>query len=53
MHKLWKPDDQSLMERLKEYILTGPTLEIPDPFGKFYIHTDWSKDGMVVVIMQV
>ena len=40
------------MERPKKEILAGPTLEIPDPSQRFYIKTDWSKDGMGAVILQ-
>ena len=28
-------------------------LEILDPYWRFYIKTDWSKDGMGVVLLQV
>ena len=41
-----------LMERLKKDILLGLTLERPDPSRRFLIKIDWSKDGMVVVLLQ-
>ena len=52
MQNLWNPEDQRLMEHLKKDILAGPTLEIPDPSRRFYIKTDWSKDGMEAVLLQ-
>ena len=32
--------------------MAGPTLERQDPSRRFYIKTDWSKDGMGAVILQ-
>ena len=44
---------KKLLERIKKDILSGPTLSRPDPSRGFYIKTDWSKDGMGAVILQV
>ena len=52
MQKLWNIEDQRLLERLNKYILSGPTLAIPYLFRRFYINIDWSKDGMVAVLLQ-
>ena len=53
MHNLWTPEYQRLLERLKEEIMEGPTLSIPDPSRIFYIKTDWSKNGMEAVLLQL
>ena len=47
MHKLWTPKDQRLIERLKENIVSGPTLEILYPLQSFYIKAYLSNDEMV------
>ena len=52
MQNLWTPDDQMLLELINKYIVSGPTLERPDPYLRFYIKTYWSKDLMVVVLLQ-
>ena len=52
MHNLWNPDDQRLLELLKKYILSGPTLARPDPYIRFYTKKDWSKDVMGEVLLQ-
>ena len=41
-----------LFDILKEKILLGPTLSIPDPSQRFYINTDWSKYGTLAVLIQ-
>ena len=33
--------------------MEGPTLSIPDPSRIFYIKTDWSKNGMEAVLLQL
>ena len=53
VHNLWNPEDQRLLEMLKENILSRATLERLDPSRRFYIKTYWSKDGMEAVILQV
>ena len=52
MQNLWSKEDQRLLERIKKDILSGPTLAIPDPYRRFYIKIDWSKDGMLAVLLQ-
>ena len=52
MQNLWNPKHQRLIEWLKKEILSGPTLSILDLSRRFYIRTDWSKDGMGAVLMQ-
>ena len=46
MQKLWTKEDQILLDRTKENIVAGATLEIQDPSCKLYTKSDWSKDGM-------
>ena len=41
-----------LFDLLKEKILLGPTLSIPDPCRSFYIKIKWSKDVTEEVIIQ-
>ena len=53
MQNLWTPEDQRLPERLKYDIMTGPMFARPESYRRFYIKTDWSKDGMGEVILQV
>ena len=52
MNNLWNKEDQRLLERLKKDILSGPNLSRPDPYIRFYIKTDCSKDGMVAVLLK-
>ena len=52
MQNLWKPEEQRLLERLNNDIMAGPTLAIPDASWIFYINMEWSKDGMVAVLLQ-
>ena len=49
---LWKQEEQMLMERLNKDIMAGPTLTRKDLSRIFYIKTDWSKDGMGVILLQ-
>ena len=42
-----------LPERLNKDIVAGPTLEILDRYRRFYIKTDWPKDGMGGFLLQV
>ena len=42
-----------LQEILKEDIVEVPTVARTDPSQIFYIETDWSKDGMGEVLIQV
>ena len=52
MKNLWNPEDQRLLERLNKDILSGPTLERPDPSIRFYIKTYSSKDGIGYVLLK-
>ena len=52
INNLCNLEDQILVERLKKYILPGPTLARSDPSRRFYINIYWSKDGIGEVIMQ-
>ena len=37
MQNLWTPGDQRLLERINKDIVSEPTLDIPDPYQRFYI----------------
>ena len=37
---------------VKETYLSGPTLERPDPYRRFYIKSDWYKNGIGAVLLQ-
>ena len=52
MKNLWTLDDQMLPESLKDYIVAGPALEIPDPYRIFYIRMDWYKYVIGKVLLQ-
>ena len=52
MQNLWNTAYQRSMERLKKGILSGPTLERPDPYRRFYIKSDWYKNGIGAVILK-
>ena len=52
MQNIWNLEGQRLLEWLNTDILSRPTLEIPDPYIKFYINTYFSKDGMRAVLLQ-
>ena len=52
MQNLWNLVYQRLLERLKSDILSGLNLARSDPSRRFYINIDWSKDGMVAVLLQ-
>ena len=53
IQNLWNPENQRLLERIKKYILSGPTLEKLDPIRRFYIKTDWPKGGMGSVLLKL
>ena len=38
--------------KLKKDIVPGPTLAILDPYQRFYIKIDWSKDETGAVLLQ-
>ena len=52
IQNLCNPEGQRLLELLNKYILSGPTLEKPEPSRRLYIKTDWYKDGMGAVLLQ-
>eukprot|EP00957_Ditylum_brightwellii_P168914 12856962-Ditylum_brightwellii.AAC.1 len=46
MTQLWSQECEELLRRLKEDVIKGPMLARPDPTRRFYLKTDWSKNGM-------
>ena len=52
IQNLWTPEDQRLLGRLKKEIVAGHMLTRPYPPQRFYIKTDWSKDGIGSVLLQ-
>ena len=52
MQNLWMPEDKMLLYQLKEGIMEGTMFEIPDPYQRFYIKTDWNKEGIEAVLLQ-
>ena len=52
MEEAWKPDDDRLLEDLKEAILKEPILRRPDSNMRFYLKTDWSKNAMGAALLQ-
>jgi hypothetical protein len=48
----WTPEYEALLVCLKEEILEGPLLARVDSSKRFYLKTDWSKDGMGAVLLQ-
>ena len=52
MQNLFNIGDQRLLEHKKKYILSGTNLARPDPSRRFYIKSDWPKDGMGDVLLQ-
>ena len=42
-----------VLKMLNECIVSETTIAIPDTSRMFYINTDWSKDGIREVLMQV
>ena len=52
MQNLWMPEEKMLLYQLKEGIMEGTMFEIPDPYQRFYIKTDWNKEGIEAVLLQ-
>ncbi len=50
--ELWDPPDSTLLEQLKEEVIDGVVLARPDYDRRFYLKTDWSKDGMAAALCQ-
>ena len=44
--------NEELLEKLKSEITTGPVLKRPNHNRRFFLKTDWSKDGMGAVLLQ-
>ena len=51
MQKLWTPEGQRLLQRLKQNIVTVFALERLEPYLIFYIKEDWYNYGMGSVIL--
>ena len=52
LDKVWGPEDEKLLQELKNIILSEPILKRPDPNGRFYLKTDWSKLAMGAALLQ-
>eukprot|EP00957_Ditylum_brightwellii_P061564 4671783-Ditylum_brightwellii.AAC.1 len=52
MTQLWSKECEELLRQLKEDVIKGPMLARPDPTRRFYLKTDWSKNGMGAVLLQ-
>ena len=51
----WEADAEvydALLDELKQDILSGPVLARPDPNHRFYLKTDWSRNGFGAVLCQ-
>eukprot|EP00957_Ditylum_brightwellii_P012153 917909-Ditylum_brightwellii.AAC.1 len=46
MRRLWTVECEGLLQELKGDIVKEPMLARPDPTRRFYLKTDWSKEGM-------
>ena len=49
---VWDQTDDEILALLKEQVLSHPVLARPDPNKRYYLKTDWCKDGMAAVLMQ-
>ena len=52
MQKIFMTEEQRLLERLKGYLITGPSLARIHPYQSFYIKTVFSKYVMRAVLLQ-
>jgi hypothetical protein len=52
LSKLWTKEDETLFHTLKQEIPSGPVLKRPDYARRFYVKTDWSKEGMGATLCQ-
>ena len=48
----WDDKCEELLDQLKKDIIKGPVLKRPNPKRRFYLKTDWSKEGMGGVLLQ-
>lgn len=49
---IWTPEDDELLEDLKNAILEGPVLKRPDYDKRFYLKIDWSRHAMGAALLQ-
>ena len=52
MQNLWTKEDQILLKKFQEEIVTVPMLEIPYPCQTFNIKKYWTNDIMGEVLLQ-
>jgi hypothetical protein len=52
MRRNWTKNDQDLFNELKKEIREGPILARPDDSKRFYLKTDWCKDGGAAALCQ-
>ena len=51
--QLWTEEDADLLQELTEELIDSPcVLKRPDYNRRFYVKTDWSKNGSGMVILQ-
>ena len=48
----WVQEDQQLLNKLLDELITRPTLARPDYTRRFYLKTDWCRLGMAAVLLQ-
>src|SRR5688500_8205004 len=48
----WTPELLTLFQKLKDDITSSPCLARADSTKPFFLKTDWSKDGMGMILMQ-
>ena len=49
---VWRQEDDCILQELKGEVLSEPCLQRPNPTKRYYIKTDWCKDGMAGVLLQ-
>jgi hypothetical protein len=52
LNTIWESEDDEIFETLKTEILEGPLLQRPNSQKRFYLKTDWCKDGFGAVLLQ-
>ena len=53
LHQFWNSEDVGLKNQLLDEIKERPTLKRPDWNRRFYLKTDWSKNGKSAVLLQL
>jgi len=48
----WTQEDDCILDDLKETVLSAPILQRPNPKRRYFLKTDWCKDGMAAVLLQ-